>query len=109
DGYRNIVLILTDGYIYHKNSWRKIGNVCRGISSNTLDKQTSIESVGNKYDNLEVMFLEINPENGTPDEFNKIQTLLTDWCTNMGIQNVKVVQTNSPTTTIQYIDKFIGW
>lgn len=109
EGFRNILLILTDGYIYHKNSWHKNGNVCRGILSNTLEKQTSIESVCNKYDNLEVMFLEINPENGTPDEFNKIQTLLTDWCTNMGIQNVKVVQTNSPTTTIQYINKFIGW
>ena len=55
------------------------------------------------------MFLEINTSKGTPEEFDKIEKLLTDWCNNMGIQKVKVVQTNSPQTTKSYVDKFIGW
>lgn len=109
DGYRNILLILTDGYIYHKNSWKKNGTVCRGILSETLKSQTAIEPINKEYENLEVMFLEINTSKGTPEEFDKIEKLLTDWCNNMGIQKVKVVQTNSPQTTKSYVDKFIGW
>lgn len=109
DRYRNILLILTDGYLYHINSFTKEGTVFTGIAPQYLNVQTAIKPVSKKYDNLEVMFLEINPWKGTPNEFNKIEKLLTEWCTDMGIQKVKVVQTNSPNTTIKYIDKFIGW
>lgn len=108
--HRNILIILTDGYIYHKNNWAKTSdNVYTGIVPKTVNTQKAISPVKTKYNDLEVLFLEINPSPGNTATFNKIDQLITDWCTSMGIQHVEVVQTNLPTQTQKYIDNFIGW
>lgn len=109
--FRNIVIILTDGYIEHINNWRKTGpNEYTGISSKTINNQTAITPVKNKYNNLEILFLEINPlPNTPPNEFDKIEKLIKDWCNNMEAKQVDVVRTDMPKTTQKYINKFIGW
>jgi len=110
NNYRNILIILTDGYIYHKNSWQMTQqNEYTGIAPKTVNTQKAITPVNKKYTNLEVMFLEINTFTGKPTEFNKIEQLINDWCDGMGIKNIEVVETDLPNQTQKYIDKFIGW
>lgn len=108
--HRNILVILTDGYIYYKNNWTQTSpGFYTGIVPKTVNSQKAISPVKTTYDDLEVLFLEINPLSGSANEFNKIDQLISDWCTGMGIQHIEVVQTGLPTLTQKYIDNFIGW
>ncbi|MGY0407613.1 MAG: hypothetical protein ACWIPJ_04560, partial [Polaribacter sp.] len=75
DGYRNVLIILTDGYIYHKNSKKRVKNrssylthkyiVNNHISSANFNKKDFgyISSIKN-LKNLEVLVLGVNPYKG---------------------------------------------
>ncbi len=109
--HRNILIILTDGYIQYTKNWEQTSpNVYTGILPRTVKNQTAITPTGKNYnDKLEVLFLEINPLSARTSDFNKIEQLITSWCNGMGIKKMQVVQTNLPTHTQKYIDSFIGW
>lgn len=104
---RNILIILTDGYLYHKNSWRKEGNKeYTGISPLTIDTQEKILSVNTDLSDLEVLFLELNPKKNT--DFARMKQLLTQWCNDMGIKHVEVAQTDLPANTKEVIESFLN-
>lgn len=105
-GYRNVLIILTDGYLYHVDTWGNHGNgVYSGITPGTADNQKSIAPVDTKLNGLEVLFMEINPQK--PAHFGKIRHLLIDWCNSMGISHVDVVRTDLPALTQSSIDNFL--
>lgn len=94
-GYRNILIIMTDGYLYHKASWAQTANgEYTGILSSTIDHQKAVTGINIELSDLEVMFLEINPNK--PTDFGKIRSLLTNWCEGMGIKHVDVICTDLP-------------
>ncbi len=106
NGYRNIIIILTDGYLYHVNSWRKTGNSeYTGILPGTVDAQTAITPIMIDLSNVEVLFMEINPKK--PADFGKMRSLLTDWCTQMKIKHIEVVHTDLPRNNFPMINEFL--
>ena len=106
-GYRNVLIILTDGYLYHKDTWQKTApNEFTGISPLTVSTQTAITPVDNDLNGLEVLFMEINPKKHS--DFGKIRKLLTNWCTSMNIPHVEVVPTDLPDLTHSAMDNFLA-
>ncbi|MBR1799766.1 MAG: hypothetical protein IJ761_07750 [Bacteroidales bacterium] len=106
EGYRNILIILTDGYLYHVKSWQKTQTgVYTGITSITVGQQTAIAPIADDMSDLEVLFLEINPMK--PNDFDPMRQLLIDWCHNMGVQHCDVVITDVPQNNYLVIDNFL--
>lgn len=105
-GYRNVLIIMTDGYLWHKTSWTQTANgVYTGILSKTIDQQKAITEIKNDLSNLEVLFLEINPKK--PTDFGKIKKLLTNWCKGMGIKHIDVICTDLPRNNHSSIIDFL--
>lgn len=105
-GYRNIIIILTDGYLYHKDAWQMTAKgTYTGIVPKTVESQLAITPIDEDLSELEVLFMEINPLR--PAHFGKIRRLLTDWCKGMGIEHVDVVRTDLPALTQSSIENFL--
>lgn len=105
-GYRNILIVLTDGYIYHENNWSKEGTQYKGITPISLKAgQTGIISSGVKIPDLEVLFLEINSPQA--NDVQKIKSMITDWLKDMDINNCQVISTDLPSNTHNIISNFI--
>lgn len=111
--HRNILIILTDGYIEYygpdgkSGSWGKSDDgIYNGISPSTIDLQKGITPINKDLSGLEVMFLEINPIKY--QDFNKIESLLTSWCNGMGIKHVEVIPTDLPANTEKAIRSFLN-
>jgi hypothetical protein len=112
DGYRNILVILTDGYIYHKDNKIKKNGKPNWILSSSLQKNPNIK-LANPFDsnnaliNLEVMMLELNPN---PDKQEKVlKNVLSQWLDEMGVsaEKRKLLTTDQPSIIMPLIDDFI--
>ena len=102
---RNIIVILTDGYIYHANNKQQKGNDYSYILPQTLAKANSGMIVSRKgLENLEVLMLELNPY--TPTQGSQMEDILTNWFTGMGVKKLRIGETDLPTNTKMIIDKF---
>ena len=118
--YRNVVVVVTDGYIYHQQSVQKSGHrysyltepliVKEGL--NKGDFRTKIETLDfgliatrNDLSNVEVLFLELAPLNNL-DDFDIMKIVLTKWCNEMGINKVGIYKTDLPINTAKAIDLF---
>ena len=119
DGYRNILIILTDGYMYHENSKKRVKNrstylthkyiVNNRISNNTIDKKDFgyISSVDN-LDNLEIIVLGVNPNKNSLNEEDVIHSYFEKWFTEMNVNSYKLYNSDLPQYTKSKIDKFIN-
>lgn len=107
DGYRNILVVLTDGYIYHASNKRSDGNCHTFILPQTLKDKTSCLIVGRTgLDNLEVLMLELSPN--PPTDQQKMEQIITDWLNGMGVQKHYVGETDVPSNTKMIIEKFLN-
>lgn len=107
-GYRNIIVILTDGYIFYAPNKQNSGNAYNYILPQTLDVNDSKLMVARKgLEDLEVLLLEINPYN--PQHQDKMEKILCDWFTEMGIKsnNIYIGETDQPSNTKLIIDNFM--
>ena len=105
--HRNILIILTGGYIFHVNNKQKEGDAYSYISPQTLSVPKSSLIVSRKgLKNLEVMFLEVNPYD--PKTEPKMESVITDWLHAMDVQHSIVAETDIPENTKLYIDNFLG-
>lgn len=105
-GYRNILVILTDGYLFHADNKIQVGNAYSYILPQTL--QNSNASLIVKRDglsNLEVLMLEVNPYN--PKQRDALTSTLEKWFNEMGVEKFVVSETALPVTTEIYIDSFL--
>lgn len=105
EGYRNILIILSDGFIYDKNNWNKDGDFYTGITPISLKAgQQGIISIKKKISNLEVLFLEVN----TPQAANsdKVKNMIKDWFNDMGISHIVVESTDLPNNTKNVLNNF---
>jgi hypothetical protein len=120
--YRNVLIILTDGYIYHKDSRERLGNRTQYISSSLLkefkgkaDWKKMFES-GNyglipataNLENLEVLVLEINALKDHRNEEDYIQAYLTRWFDEMGVKKFQPYVTGLPANTTKRIREFLN-
>lgn len=118
EDYRNILIILTDGYLYHKNSKKRVKNRStylthkyiqnNNISIKNIEKKDFgyISSI-NKLNNLEVLVLGINPFEDDLNEEEVIHKYLEKWFTEMKIERFEIKNTDLPSNTEKIIKNFI--
>ena len=121
--YRNILIILTDGYLYHKQSVFNFNNRFTYLLSNSNMKpyrnknwQQLIEKndFGLKTEredlkNLEVLVLEVkaeNPNNKLDEDI--LQFVLSKWLGEMNVSNYKVYKSDLPANTKSRIESFLN-
>ena len=122
--YRNILVILTDGYVYHENSKIKEGNRLSYILPKT-SKEMGIDGADWKskmkeidfgliaptkdLENLEVLVLEVNPSKYSSKYEEDIQKeVLSKWLTEMGVKKFGIYKTDIPQTTKKRIENFMN-
>lgn len=103
---RNIIVILTDGYIFDSNNKQKEGNNYSYILPQTLKISNSGLIVSRQgLEDLEVLMLEVNPYD--PKHQDQMENILTNWFQGMGVQKLYVGMTDQPSNTQLIIDKFM--
>ena len=107
-GYRNILIILTDGYLYDENNKIKEGEhgysyvlpqTLKDSESFLIDRRKGLED-------LEVRILEVNPYN--TQEGYKLVPVLENWLKAMGVKEITVAETDLPTNTQTIIKSFLN-
>lgn len=103
---RNIIVILTDGYLFYEPNKLKNGDNYSYILPQTLANPNSGLIVSRQgLDNLEVLMLEVNPMD--PKHQDRMETILQNWFIGMGVQKFYVGETDQPSNTKLIIDKFL--
>lgn len=121
--YRNILVIITDGYIYHQNSREKSANRYSYLLPEVLDGQKLRNNPNWKVDmknadfgliaprkdlqDLEVLVLEIRPEPTKPQDQDIIEETLKKWFDEMGIKHYSILSSDLPANTQSSIREFI--
>ena len=118
----NILIIITDGYIYHKQSLFKNGNrssylTPQSIRDNNLITVNYKEEILSKdfgfitevkdLDNLRVLVLGINPSKKNKFDDKIIKTYWGKWFKEMGIKDYKITPAYLPTEMEDIIQQFI--
>ncbi|MDF2551673.1 MAG: hypothetical protein K0R77_948 [Chryseobacterium sp.] len=121
--HRNILFILTDGYMYHEDSKfsqeKKTSYLTsKLIKANNLtdsDFKTTIEKnklgfvkANDNLNNLEVIVLGINPEKGNPFEEGVIKEYWENWFKEMKIKNYQIKSADLPSNLEPIILKAIS-
>lgn len=121
-GYRNILVILTDGYIYHKNTIIKDANRTtyltpqdiRKFGLNKLhwkekfnQKDFGFVTIETDLSNLEVLVLGINPDVKSPFEEDVINAYWSKWLKEMKVENFEIKQADLPSHMEKIISDFI--
>jgi len=122
DNYRNILIVLTDGYMFHENSIRNEGKRTsyitqkliqkNGLNTNEWKKKFNEQDFGfiktdANLSNLEVLVLGINPEKNNPYEEKVIKTYWTKWFTEMKIKHFEIKNADLPSNMEKIIQDFI--
>tara|TARA_R110002020_G_scaffold262126_1_gene476440 strand:+ start:6355 stop:7266 length:912 start_codon:yes stop_codon:yes gene_type:complete len=122
ENHRNILIILTDGYIYHKNTILEEGNQTSYLTPQTvkkfnlntgkwkermLDKNYGFIPANKNLDKLEVLVLGINPDIKNPYEEDVIQKYWKDWLEAMGVSNYEIKNAGLPSNMQKIVDDFI--
>lgn len=123
EDYRNILVILTDGYLFHESSKDKEGNrsmslLPRNVKSNGFrssnwkkkfeDGDYGYISTREDLNNLDVLVLEISPSPQDKDDEDVIKAYLTKWFDEMNVNNFELYNSDLPQYTKTRIDKFIN-
>jgi len=122
--YRNLLIIFTDGYIYHADSKIKEGNRYSYITPELFDtyKLRNDNQWVNKIDkldfglitkrtdlsNLEVLVLEITPTPKHKNDEDIIGKVLDKWFREMQVKRWKVFNSDLPQTTKQKLEPFLS-
>ncbi len=103
---RNIIVILTDGYLFYSPNKLKDGNNYSYILPQTLSNPNSGLVVARQgLENLEVLMLEVNPLD--PKHQDQMERILQNWFSSMGVKKMYVGETDQPSNTQLIIDKFM--
>lgn len=123
--HRNILFILTDGYIFHKDSKFMEGNrssylnpeLIRALKLNTSDYKNKIQKAGYGFvkanddlSELEVFVLGINPNKRNPFESDVIKEYWNKWLTEMKVKSsaIKLAPADLPSNLDPIIKKYIN-
>lgn len=122
DKHRNILIILTDGYIFYKDTKIKEGNLTSYllpeiIRANELNKADWSERIKQKkygfipanedLSNLEILVLGINPDSKNPYEGKVIKQYWSNWFTKMKVKRFEIKETGLPSNMDKVIKAFI--
>ena len=103
---RNVLVILTDGYIYYQPNRIQKGDSTNYILQQTLrNPKSALIPARNDLDDLEVLFLELNPN--PPTDQTKMEEVISEWLKAMGVKKFYVGETDLPSNTKMIIEKFL--
>ncbi|RED23707.1 hypothetical protein BD847_2771 [Flavobacterium cutihirudinis] len=120
--FRNILIILTDGYMFYEGTQIKEGNLSsyltpqlikqNGLNTNDWQKKFEKENFGftkidNDLSNLEVLVLGINPSKNNPFEEKVIKAYWTKWLSEMNIKHFEIKNADLPSNMDKIIKDFI--
>ncbi|WP_234110768.1 MULTISPECIES: hypothetical protein [Chryseobacterium] len=120
--YKNVLVIITDGYIYHKDSNSRSNNRTTFLTPELITKEKlRFGKWKDKFDNndygfmttrkdlgnLEVLVLEINPEGNNLKDEDIIKAYLSKWFKEMGIKKFEIYNSDLPVNTKSRIEKFL--
>lgn len=123
DDHRNILFILTDGYIYHKDSKFSEGKktsfltpeLIKSLKLNSSDFKARINDnalgfikANDDLENLEVIVLGINPAKGNPFEGDVIKEYWENWFKEMKIKHYQIKSADLPSNLEPIILKAIS-
>ncbi|WP_343616554.1 hypothetical protein [Flavobacterium sp.] len=121
-GYRNILVILTDGYIFYEGSQIKNSSLSNyltpqlikqnGLNTNDWKKKIEKENFGfiksdHDLSNLEVLVLGINPSKNNPFEEKVIKAYWTKWLSEMNVKHFEIKNADLPSNMDKIIKDFI--
>lgn len=107
-GYRNILVILTDGYLYDENHKVQNGDAFSFVTPATLkNSKSSLIVKRTGLEDLEVRILEVNPYD--MNHRDQLVSVLENWLIGMGVkqENITVSETGLPNTTQTIIESFL--
>ena len=122
DNHRNILVILTDGYIYYKDSNYRQENqstyltpeLIRSYNLNNKDWKVSMEAkkigylkANDDLSNLEILVLGINPSIKNPYEGKVIKEFWSNWFKEMKVKRFEIKETALPSNMDKVIKDFI--
>lgn len=120
--HRNILIILTDGYVFYKDTKIKEGNLTsyllpEMIRSNKLNQADWNEKIkqqklgflvaNENLSNLEILVLGINPDTKNPYEGKVIKEYWSNWFTKMKVKRFEIKETSLPSNMDNVIKDFI--
>lgn len=123
DNYRNILVLVTDGYLYHLNTLDQESNrttylLSRDIKEFGLRKSDWRKKINSQdfgfitprkdLNNLDVLVLEINPSEKFKNDEDVIKAYLSKWFNEMNVNSFKIYNSDLPEYTKSKIDKFIN-
>jgi len=118
---RNILVIVTDGYLYHIQSKDRQLNRTAFINERYLQSEGlrtpnwkdkfergdyGFINTGQTFENLEVMVLGINPSNKHTNDEDIIRAYIGKWFDELKIKNKVLYNTDLPTNTQKRIENF---
>ncbi|WP_276166457.1 hypothetical protein [Zobellia alginiliquefaciens] len=122
--HRNILVILTDGYMYHENSQIKEGNLSSYLTPKSLHRlplsnskwETTLNEKGYGFikanenlEDLEVLVIgveSLNPKN--PYAIDVMRAYWTNWFNEMGIQKFKIQNADLASSVEKVIEGFVN-
>lgn len=120
--YRNILIILTDGYMFYEGTQIKNGNLSNyltpqlikqnGLNTNEWhkkfqDKKFGFIKIDKDFSNLEVLVLGINPVKNNPYEEKVIKEYWSKWLSEMNIKHFEIKNADLPSNMDKIISDFI--
>ncbi len=123
DGYRNILVILTDGYIFYKDTKIKENNattyltpeLIRSGNLNTSDWEQKMTNrkfefikANNDLSDLEVLVLGLNPDKKNPYEEDVVKAYWTKWFEAMKVKRYQIRTAELPSNMDKIIKDFIN-
>ena len=121
--HRNVLVILTDGYIYHQENLLKVGNqtsylspeLIRAAQLNKADFAESMDKgkfgflpATTGLQDLKVLVIGINPQKGKPFEEDVIKKYWEDWLKQMGVSDYQIKGVDLPTYMDTIIKKILA-
>lgn len=105
-GFRNMLIILTDGYLYDMKHKVQDGNAYSYVTPTTLkDKNSSLIVKRTGLEDLEVCILEVNPYD--INHRDQLVSVLENWLKAMDVQKLTVAETDLPINTQTIIKSFL--
>ncbi len=119
---RNILIIFTDGYIFHENTKFNEDNLSSYLTASMINanhlnssdwKQTMEDGgfgfipISNDLSNLEILVLGINPNTSNPYEEDVIKEYWSKWLTAMNVKRFEIKSADLPSNMDKVIKEFI--
>lgn len=121
--HRNILIILTDGYMFHKDNQLKEGSMSTfltpelikssGLNNSNYKEKIKSDGFGfipasDNLQNLEVIVLGINPEKGRAYEEDIIKEYWGNWFKSMNVEKYQIKGADLPSNLDTIINKIIN-